>query len=171
MIVCVVSDSHDDGARLRSALAAAHADGARAALHCGDLVDADTLAGLEAGPLPLHVVHGNNRGNVERLHAIADRAGSGIRYYGEEADFPLAGRRVFLSHYPERARSAALTGRWSLVCCGHSHRAEIRTVSHANGAALLVNPGTVAGIGAQPTYAIGDLATLEFEIRALEPAS
>lgn len=34
---------------------------------------------------------------------------------------------------------------------------------------MLVNPGTVAGLSAPATYAIGDLATLEFTIEGVTP--
>jgi hypothetical protein len=51
------------------------------------------------------------------------------------------------------------------VCCGHSHKAAIERVGNVGGGAtLLVNPGTVAGLSASATYALGDLATLEFVI-------
>ncbi|HHH89731.1 MAG TPA: metallophosphoesterase, partial [Aliiroseovarius sp.] len=30
---------------------------------------------------------------------------------------------------------------------------------------LFVNPGTVGGVGAEPTYVMGDLESMEFEIR------
>jgi predicted phosphodiesterase len=36
------------------------------------------------------------------------------------------------------------------------------------GRTLLVNPGTVAGLGAPATFVLGDLADLSFEVRRLE---
>ena len=38
---------------------------------------------------------------------------------------------------------------------------------------LVFNPGTVGGVGAPPTYIMGDLATMQFEIVTIEaePAS
>jgi uncharacterized protein len=33
------------------------------------------------------------------------------------------------------------------------------------GTTLRLDPGTVAGIGSKPTYILGDLDTMEFEIR------
>jgi predicted phosphodiesterase len=77
----------------------------------------------------------------------------------------LAGRKIFIVHYPHYARAMGVTGDWDLVCCGHDHRAEIDTISNIKGAqTLFVNPGTVAGVGAPPTYAMGDLAEMQFEI-------
>jgi len=63
----------------------------------------------------------------------------------------------------------ACTGQWALVCCGHSHRAEVRQVTCVTGEAIwLLNPGTVAGLSAPATWAWGDLATMRFELRDLK---
>jgi predicted phosphodiesterase len=62
----------------------------------------------------------------------------------------------------------ACTGDWDLVCCGHSHQAEMRKVANVKGGETwLVNPGTVAALAAPPTWALGDLAAMRFELREL----
>lgn len=167
MIVCILSDSHDRIDRMLAAAQSALDEGAEAFLHCGDLIATETLTELKRLGKPIYLVHGNNSGNLDELRTMATRANSGIRYYGAEADFVLAGRRIFLSHYPHRAQRMAQSGRYDLLCCGHSHASEISAVEHKKGAAVLLNPGTVAGIGAPPTYAVGNLETLKFEIREL----
>jgi predicted phosphodiesterase len=51
------------------------------------------------------------------------------------------------------------------VCCGHSHAALIEHIDNVRGGhTLMINPGTVAGLSAPSTYAIGDLGTGEFRI-------
>jgi len=55
------------------------------------------------------------------------------------------------------------------VFCGHSHEAAIDATDNVRGGrTLLVNPGTVAGLGAPATFVLGDLADLSFEVRRLE---
>jgi predicted phosphodiesterase len=62
----------------------------------------------------------------------------------------------------------ACTGDWDLVCCGHSHQYEVRKVANVKGGETwLVNPGTVAGLAAPPTWVLGDLAAMRFERREL----
>ena len=63
----------------------------------------------------------------------------------------------------------ACTGDYDLVCCGHSHKPEIAQQANVKGGETwLVNPGTVAGLGAPAaTWVLGDLATMEFAIRPL----
>ena len=72
-----------------------------------------------------------------------------------------------MTHYPHYAHAMACTGDYDLVCCGHSHEPEIRQQPHVqNGSTWVVNPGTVAGLGApEATWALGDLESMTFEIR------
>jgi hypothetical protein len=89
-----------------------------------------------------------------------------------DAAIELGGRRIFVVHYPHYARAMALTGDWDLVCCGHSHRSDVARVRNVLGAeTLLVDPGTVGGVGGAPaTYVIGNLASMDFGIREIDRA-
>lgn len=165
MKVCILSDSHDNRRLLEMAVIAAKAQGAEAVLHCGDVVAPSTLNVLQKHGLPVHVIHGNNTGDLYSMARLACDSGGFIRFHGQDAGIELAGRRIFLVHYPHYGQAMATTGDWDLVCCGHSHQAEIERVANIKGeATILVNPGTVAGIGAAPTYVMGDLATMEFTL-------
>lgn len=165
MKVCILSDSHDNHTLMDAAIGEAVGRGAEAILHCGDLVAANTLKLLTARGIPMHLIHGNNTGDLYTLAKWAARAESGLHFYGQDAGIDLAGRRIFLVHYPHYARAMATTGEWDLVCCGHSHKAgQMRIANMLGGETLLINPGTVGGIGAPATYAFGDLADLSFEI-------
>lgn len=164
MRVCILSDSHDHIALLDAAVAKAKAAGAEAVLHCGDLVAPSSLHGLDRHGLPVHVIHGNNSGDLFGLGRLATRPGSLIHYHGMDAGLSLGGRRVFLVHYPHYAQAMALTGDWDLVCCGHSHKVAIEQVRTVRGTtSFLVNPGTVGGVGGAPaTFLLGDLNDMEF---------
>jgi predicted phosphodiesterase len=92
-----------------------------------------------------------------------------LHYHGADARLELGGKRVFVVHYPEYGYAMACTGDWDLVCCGHSHVAGIERVANVrNGTSLLVNPGTVAGLAAPATWILGDLVTMQFEVRTLK---
>ena len=168
MKICIVSDSHDNRALLETAVREAQAAGARTVLHCGDIVAPGTLEVLRPYGLPVHVIHGNNTGDLYMMGRIATLPASGVHYHGQDAGIELAGQRIFLVHYPHYAAAMATTGDWDLVCCGHDHRADIRRVDNMAGRqTLLVNPGTVGGIKAPATYILGNLATMEFSIREI----
>jgi predicted phosphodiesterase len=169
MKVCIVSDSHDRGDLLARAVERGRDWGARAVLHCGDVIGAHTLRATLALGLPLHVIHGNNLGDVPAMVRLARDSDGRLSYHGGEADLELAGRRLFLIHYPHLAHGMALTGDFDAVFCGHSHRASIDHVTHVRGGrTVVVNPGTVAGLGAPVTLALGDLETLTFELHTLD---
>ncbi|HTY99000.1 MAG TPA: metallophosphoesterase family protein [Rhodocyclaceae bacterium] len=171
MKVCIVSDSHDRGPMLAEAVAAAKAEGAEAVIHCGDLIGVNTVkASLRLG-LPLHVIHGNNLGDLVALARVACHSEGLLNYHGRDATLELAGRRIFVTHYPHYGQGMACTGDYDLVCCGHSHVPEVRQQANVKGGQTwLVNPGTVAGLGAPAaTWIIGDLAAMSFEIRGLTP--
>ena len=170
MKVCIVSDSHDHIPLLDAAVAEARQTGAQAVLHCGDLVAPSTLHCLDQYQLPVHVIHGNNTGDLYSLARLANREGSNIHYHGMDAGLELDGRRIFLVHYPHYARAMATTGDWDLVCCGHSHKVQIDELDNIlGGKTLLVNPGTIGGVGRAPaTYILADLAELRFEVHEID---
>lgn len=172
MKVCIVSDSHDRGESLARAIVAGKAEGAAAVIHCGDIIGTNTLKASLKAELPLHVIHGNNLGDPASLGRLAAKMAGTLAYYGQDATLELGGRKLFVVHYPEYGEAMALTGRYDVVCCGHSHVPEVRTVRNMNGGETwLVNPGTVAGLGAPAsTWILGDLESLQFTIRAVPDA-
>lgn len=173
MKICIVSDSHDRAEPLAEAIGEAQASGVQAVIHCGDLIGVNTLrASLKFG-IPIHAVHGNNIGDVAALYRMMEKTGGLFSYYGQEAMLELGGRRVFVTHMPHHGHAFACAGDYDLVCHGHSHTAHIgRQGDVKGGQCWLVNPGSVAGIDAPgvqavPTWILGDLERMSFEIRTL----
>ena len=188
MKICIVSDSHDHRDRLAAAVADAKRLGAEAVIHCGDLVAPSTLHAIISLGLPIHLVHGNNTGDLFHLSKLAHNPENHVHYYGQDASLlydgeqisvdPAPGvhpdgpgakirsRRIFLVHYPHYAKAMALTGDFDLVCNGHEHRAVIERIKNIKGGETRrVDPGTVGGVSAPATYVLGDLGKMEFEIR------
>jgi len=168
MKIGIVSDSHDRAEPLAQAVRDAAAFGAQAVIHCGDVIGTQTLrAALEVG-VPLHVIHGNNLGDPVSLSRWARERPGQLQYHGPDARLELGGRRIFVVHYPEYGHAMACTGDWDLVCCGHSHAAGVQHVGNVKGGKTwLVNPGTVAGLAAPATWALGDLEAMRFEVHTL----
>lgn len=170
MRICIVSDSHDRADPLAAAIIEAKAAGAQAVIHCGDLIGANTLRSSIKLGVPVHLVHGNNQGDAMALHRMMAKTGGLVTYHGQDAELELGGRRIFVTHYPHYGRGMACTGDYDLVCCGHSHVAEIvRQPNIRGGETMLVNPGSVSGIGAPGveeafTWILGDLSNMTFEI-------
>jgi len=168
MKICIVSDSHDRADALTAAVLAAADEGAQAVLHCGDLIGTHTVRGAMRAGLPLHLIHGNNLGDPVSLSRLARESDGLVQYHGPDARLELGGRRIFVVHYPEYGYAMACTGDWDLVCCGHSHVAGFQEVPNVKGGKTwLVNPGTIAGLAAPATWALGDLAEMRFETHTL----
>ncbi|CAG0951422.1 hypothetical protein BURK2_00219 [Burkholderiales bacterium] len=169
MKICIVSDSHDRAPALAAAVARAMAEGAEAVIHCGDIIGANTLRGAMEFGLPIHAVHGNNLGDPLALAKLGVLSGGRLNYYGADARIELAGKRIFATHLPEHGRAHACTGDFDLVCCGHTHEARVLEQPNIKGGnTWLVNPGTVAGVGAAATWLMADLTTMRFEIRRVD---
>lgn len=165
MKICIVSDSHDNRFLLAAAVKDAKQRGAEAVLHCGDVVAPTTLRILNPIGLPVHVIHGNNMGDTYAMSTLSQDPESVIQYHGQDAGLTLAERRIFIVHYPHYARAMATSADWDLVCCGHDHRATIDYIRNINNQeTLFINPGTVGGVGAAPTYVMGDLSNMHFDI-------
>lgn len=168
MKICVVSDSHDRAPMLTRAVTAARAAGAQLVLHCGDLIGTMTLRPMLALGLPVHLVHGNNLGDMRSLWQLCQESRGLLTYHGADASLTLDGLRVFATHYPHYARGIACTGDFDLVCCGHEHIASVKQQTNVKGSMTwLINPGTVAGLGAPATWILADLQAGHFEIQSL----
>jgi putative phosphoesterase len=166
--ICIVSDSHDRAEALAQAVSSAKEQGAQAVIHCGDLIGAHTLRPALALGLPIHLIHGNNLGDSVALHRLSLSSNGQMQYHGPDARLEVGGRKIFVVHYPEYGHAMACTGDWDLVCCGHSHNAGVERIANVKGSATwLVNPGTVAGLAAPATWALGDLAAMSFETHLL----
>ena len=166
MKICIVSDSHDNRFLLKAAAEDAKSHGAEQVLHCGDIVAPTTLRILTKVGLPVHAIHGNNTGDMYSLSRLSANTENQINYYGQDAGITLHDKRIFMVHYPHYAKAMATTGDWDIVCCGHDHRSKIEPIENIKGnKTICINPGTVGGVGAEPSYILADLDKMEFEIR------
>ena len=171
MKICILSDSHDHRGALISAMTDAKEKGAEAVLHAGDVVAPSTLGGVRTLGLPVHVIHGNNMGDLVMMCKIASHPNQPIHYYGMDATLELGGRRIFIVHYPHYARAMAVTGSYDIVCHGHDHRANIERIQNIKGGmTVLADPGNVAGLDGPATYILADLETLDFQLQAVPGA-
>lgn len=149
MRIAIMSDSHDNIWKLASAIP--HFEAADAVLHCGDIVAPFMIIRLikGAGGIPVHVVWGNNDGDIRLLTEVAASADN-IHLHGHFAEIELGGLKVAMNHYPKIARALAESRRYDLVCYGHDHTAHEEWV----GDTLLLNPGEMMGLNGRSTIAL-----------------
>jgi hypothetical protein len=148
MQIAILSDIHDHVWNLRAALHFIRTADVDALICCGDLCS-PFIVGILANGFsgPIHAVSGNNEGDwrqimVNAANANASRAETRqIRVHGQFFAAEFGSRRIAVNHYPEIALPIAAAGQYDLVCFGHNHQLELRTI----GTTLALNPGPVMG--------------------------
>ncbi len=161
MKIGIISDTHENMPKIRSAVKLFNRVKVGAVIHCGDIISPITAGEFSALAAPFIGVFGNNDGEKFFLRRRFRRIGSihERRYSGR-----LGGRRVLAIHEPDFLRELALSGRWDLIAYGHTHRAEISQV----GSTLVVNPGEAAGwITGEATVALVDTGTMRAELKKI----
>ena len=139
MQLAIISDIHDRVDHL--AVILSQVTDADALIFCGDLCSPFIVVQLGEGfTKPIHVVFGNNDGDLFRITQQASRF-SHMTLHGEFAELTCDGKRIAVNHFPEIARALAASNRYDLVCYGHDHKHSIEK----NGDTLIVNPGEVYG--------------------------
>jgi len=162
MRLAILSDIHDNVWKL--AIALERARGADAMICCGDLCSPFIVHQLGRGFAgPIHVVFGNNDGDLFRIAANAARH-SHIKIHGEMMRGEFAGKRIAANHYDSIARAIAASGEFDVVCYGHNHVYDVSRV----GRTLAINPGAIMGAtfaadgsraDVAPTFVIYDTET------------
>jgi putative phosphoesterase len=136
MQIGILSDTHDQVARTRAAVAQLVDAGAEALIHCGDITVPEVVS--ELGSLPSYFVLGNCDFDTEGLRqAIAAMGGTCL---GRGGLIELGGRRLAITHGDsdrELRRLEALGPDYLLT--GHTHtQADVR-----RGPIRCINPGAL----------------------------
>jgi putative phosphoesterase len=137
MLVGVVSDTHGHVQFAQAAVRMLESCKVEAVIHCGDIGSAEIVALFRAWPS--HFVFGNVDSQPGPLRA-AMRA-TGATCHERFGELELAGRKIAFLHGDDvrRLGEAIESGRYDLVCYGHTHLAE----HHQSGRTSVVNPGAL----------------------------
>jgi len=135
MRVGIISDTHGHVNFARPAVQMFESLDVQRVLHCGDIGSAEIVEMFS--PWPTDFVFGNCDTDRKVLRMAIERAGQTC--HDEFGDLEIEGVRVALIHSHDRRRFAATagSGRYQVVCYGHTHSAAIER----RGDTLLVNPG------------------------------
>ncbi len=161
MLVGVLSDTHDRLPLMAKALDLFAQRGVGAVIHAGDLCSpfaAKALKQAEARA-PLHVIFGNNEGEVAGLTAVLPQLRRG------PLRLDLDGRNVLVHHFDKWCDPADVE--WAdIVVTGHTHE----VVNEVRRGRLFLNPGECCGwVNNRCTVALLDLAGPKAEIVELTP--
>jgi putative phosphoesterase len=129
----VISDTHDNLDKVRSAVALFNQLGIDQVIHCGDVVAQFVLAELSRLKMPVAGVFGNCDGDRAALLQRARQFG----FTWQDAPFSLDvdGRRLVVTHQP-----LATLPDGDFYLHGHTHK-----LRHDPGRPAVVNPGEACG--------------------------
>ena len=159
MRLAVISDSHDHIPNLRAAVALCNEQAVSLLIHCGDLISPFMLQELANFNGPVHLIYGNNVGDLHLILSLCHARFPTITHHGIRGAVEAGGRRIAFHHYPELARGLCSGGNFDIVCCGHNHTYRVEMRGHC----LFVNPGELLGKDGQPTFCIVDTDSLTTE--------
>ena len=133
----VVSDTHAQVEFARRAVRMLESCEVDQVIHCGD-IGSEEIVPLFA-PWKTHFVFGNVDYDHRQLTAAIEAAGQTC--HGLFGKLTLEGVRIAFLHSDDDHlfRQTIGSGRWDLVCYGHTHKAE----HHVEGKTLVLNPGAV----------------------------
>jgi putative phosphoesterase len=157
MRIGVISDTHGHVANTLAAVRLLESLDVEQVLHCGDIGTPSIPKLLAAWPV--HFVFGNCDHETDELEEAI--AAAGLACHGRFGAIELAGRTIAIIHSDDAKlfRETISSGKFDLVCYGHTHEAEY----HREGRTLVLNPGAL--YRANPhTLAVVELKTMEAEI-------
>jgi putative phosphoesterase len=136
VLIGILSDTHDQTQRTKTAVAALLAAGAEALIHCGDITIADVV--YECCKVPSYFVFGNCDFDRESLRqAMALIGGTCLERGGL---ITLAGRRIAITHGDSDQEIRRLTAlQPDYLFSGHTHRSS----DVKKGPTRHINPGAL----------------------------
>jgi putative phosphoesterase len=149
MLIAILSDIHDNIPKLRAAID--HIQRVDALLCGGDLCSPFIVDELAKFPRPIHIVFGNNDGDLFRITQKASAANQDrapedqIRLHGEFFEGELGGKRIAMIHYEQIGKALVHSGQHDLVCYGHTHIYSVER-NPSTGAIRGLNPGEIFGM-------------------------
>ena len=159
MLIGVLSDTHGRVDRTQQAVRLLESLRVERVLHCGDVGSLGVLELLGAWPTEFVL------GNVDSPWALRDAVlAEGHTCHDRFGSLAWEGKQIALLHGDEqrRLREAIHGGHWDLVCCGHTHQAEITTVDRT----LVLNPGALHR-SSRPSIAVVELPGLRASLVSL----
>jgi uncharacterized protein len=155
MKIAIMSDSHDNWAKLREAIEIANKEQCTHLLFAGDLIAPPGIAVLEKFNGKMHFVWGNNEAEKVGITRKMD-ASEKITLEDNIFESEIHGVKIFMNHYPRISELAAKSGEFDICIHGHTHEYREEKINNT----LLINPGEIQGyLTGSSTFIIFDCQT------------
>jgi uncharacterized protein len=157
--IAIISDSHDNPARIDQMFKILKEKNIETIIHCGDVCSSrvlDYLSNNFKGKIYLSL------GNVDADHEIYEQRHSltNIKIFPKFGEVKIGNLDIAFVHFPNRAKELAQTGKYDFVFHGHTHKPWEEEIDNCK----IINPGTLAGLFTRSTFAILDTKTKKVEL-------
>ena len=157
MRIGILSDTHDQVARTRDAVATLLAAGAETLIHCGDLTNPEVVAEIVGAPA--YIVFGNCDYDLDALRLAMRRTGATCLEQGGLIE--LGGRRIAVTHGHSHREFQRLSAEGpDYLFSGHSHQRR----DEREGPTRYINPGALHRAS---TFTVGLLDLTADDYRSL----
>jgi len=166
MLLAVLSDIHDNLANLEKCLNWCRAHKVETIINCGDTTTLETINYLAANFRgEIFMVDGN--GEIYETEEL--KKFQTIKYRGELGQEIIGGLRIGFCHEPHKIKRvlALAPAAPDFIFYGHTHTPGIER----RGTTTVANPGNLAGIFHQATFATLDTETKELELKIVADLS
>jgi len=163
MKIAIISDTHDNLATLDKFLVFVGKNPAGAVIHCGDIASGETLSHLaKSFGGNIFAVFGNMdyRDSVEKA---VKKYPEKIRLWKEFGKAEFDGLKIGFCHHKEMALAQCHDRHFDFIFYGHTHKPWIDNIDGCR----LANPGTLAGMFYQATFAVLDTKTRKLELKII----
>lgn len=166
MLIAIISDIHDNLANLEKCLNWLRTKKISVLLCGGDITNEDTLDFLASSfQGKIMTVTGNADLFTEKII----KKYSNLKYYGHQALIKIAKLNIGLCHEPSKIASLLKqklqppADKLDYIFYGHTHKPWLEKKDGV----IVANPGNLAGLFHQATFATLDTATKKLELRIL----
>lgn len=168
-LIAIISDSHDNLAIAKKAVAWLNRKKIKIMIHCGDVSSPAMLKEISKQfKGKIHLILGNigpvGVDSNKDPFSIKKSGIKNVKFYGQTGELEIGGKKLGFTHEPAEAKELTLTGQYDLVFYGHTHQ----PWEEKAGQCRLVNPGTLAGMFSKATFAIYDTETDKLELKLVE---
>lgn len=156
MKVAILSDLHDNYNNLLKALDILKKEKISEMIFCGDVCAPSVFKKMiEQFSGNIYMVFGNVDGDRIALESLVVENDS-TKIFGDEAELELNNKKIFFTHKPDLADEKAKQKKYDLICHGHTHEKREEKINNT----LIINPGSVGGLFAAPSFVILDLENM-----------
>ncbi len=162
MMIAIVSDIHDNIANLEKCLRWCSGHEVEKMIACGDMTNLETIDYLAANfSGEIFLV----RGNMELYEEKELSRYKNIKYGGDIGLREIGGLSLGFCHEPEKTKKVfkLAAAAPDFIFYGHTHKPWLEH----DGDTIIANPGNVAGVFHQATFAVLDTATKKLDLKII----